>query len=125
MNKYFTEAVCRNESKKRPFVFFREVYDRKNWKVFCKRVDKKFKRLMDPGICSLHFKESDMAITFLGVKIFLQAAIRLSLTLQKRRMRPVHARRVLTIERGVVLNKQKLSRAKHRDFSKQTPRKKN
>ena len=82
-------------------------------KFFCKRADKKFKGLIDPGICSLDFKESDIAVTFLGVKIFLQAAIRLSLTLQKRRMRPVHARSVLTIETGVVLNNQKLSRAKH------------
>ena len=41
---------------------------------------KKFKRLFDPGICSLHFKETDIAITFLSIKIFLQAAIRLSLT---------------------------------------------
>ena len=41
---------------------------------------KKFKRLIDTGICSLHFKETDIAITFLSVKIFLQAAIRLSLT---------------------------------------------
>ena len=83
----------------------------KTGKFFCKRADKKFKGLIDPGICSLDFK--DIAITFLGVKIFLQAAIRLSLTLQKRRMRPVHARSVLTIETGVVLNNQKLSRAKH------------
>ena len=84
MNKYCTVAVCHNESKKRPdlnyCLFSVKSYDRKNWEVFSKRADKKFKRLIHPGICSLHFKETDIAITFLGVKIFLQAAIRPSLT---------------------------------------------
>ena len=73
-----------NESKKRPdlnyCLFSVKSYDRKNLEVFCKRADKKLKRLIDPGICSLHFKETDIAITFLSVKIFLQAVIRLSLT---------------------------------------------
>ena len=46
----------------------------------CKQAEKKFKRLIDPGICSLHCKKTDIAITFLSIKIFLQAAIRLSLT---------------------------------------------
>ena len=41
---------------------------------------KKFKRLIDPGICSLYFKETDIAITFLSIRIFLQAAIQPSLT---------------------------------------------
>ena len=84
MNKYCTMAVCPNESKKRLdlnyCLFSVKSYDRENQEVFCKRAEKKFKRLIDPGICSLHFKETDIAITFLSIKIFLQAAIRLSLT---------------------------------------------
>ena len=64
------------------FFFSVKSYDRKNWEAFSKRADKKFKRLIDPGIL-IHFEETDIAITFLGVKIFLHAAIRLSLTLQK------------------------------------------
>ena len=63
--------------------------DRK-WEVLCKGADKKLKRLIDPRICSLHFKETDIAS--LVVKIFLEAAIRLSLTIQKRRIRPASAR---------------------------------
>ena len=59
---------------------------------------------VDPRICSLHFEETDIAISISGRKNIPQAAIWLSLTLQKRRIWPVRARSVLTIERSVVLN---------------------
>ena len=37
--------------------------DRKKGEVLCKRADKKIKRLIDPRISSLHFKETDIAIS--------------------------------------------------------------
>ena len=42
--------------------------DRKKWEVFSKRVVKKFRRLIDPRICSLHFRETDIAISISGRK---------------------------------------------------------
>ena len=42
--------------------------DRKKWEVLCKRADQKFKRLIDPRICSLHFKATDIAISISGRK---------------------------------------------------------
>ena len=42
--------------------------ERKKWEVFCKQADKKFKKLSDPKICSLHFKESDIEISLSGRK---------------------------------------------------------
>ena len=72
MNKYCTVAVCRNESRKRPDLdyccFPVKSDDRKKWEVLCKRADKRFKRLIDPRICSLHFKETDTAISISGSK---------------------------------------------------------
>ena len=51
--------------------------DRTKWReVLCKGADKIFKRLVDPRICSLHFKETDIAIGISSrKKIFLQAAV--------------------------------------------------
>ena len=70
MNKYCTLTVCRNGSKKRSDLncFLVKSYDRKKWEVLRKRADKKFKRLIDPRICSLHFKETDTAISISGRK---------------------------------------------------------
>ena len=63
-------AVCRNGSKKtldlKYFCFPVKSGDSKKWKALCKRADKKFKRLIDPRICSLHFKEIDIAISISG-----------------------------------------------------------
>ena len=42
--------------------------DREKCEVLCKRADKKLKRLIDPRICSLHFKETDIAISISGRK---------------------------------------------------------
>ena len=96
MNKYCDVAPYRNGSKERPdldyFCFAVKSDHRKKWEVFCKRAGKKNKRLIDPKICTLHFKENDIAISISGRKIFLQVAIRLSLALRKRRIRPVRAR---------------------------------
>ena len=70
--KYFTVAVWRNRSKKRLYLiyccFSMKSHDRKKWKVLCKRSEKKFKRLIDPRIWSLHFKETDIAITIFSRK---------------------------------------------------------
>ena len=67
MNKYCTVAICCNGSKKRPDLsyccFPVKSDDREKWEVFCKRADKKFKRPIDPRICSLHLKETDIAIS--------------------------------------------------------------
>ena len=51
--------------------------DRTKWReVLCKGADKIFKRLVDPRICSLHFKETNIAIGISSrKKIFLQAAV--------------------------------------------------
>ena len=72
MVKYCAVALCRNGSKKRPdlsyFCFPTRPSERKKWEVFCKRADKKFKKLSDPKICSLHFKESDIEISLSGLK---------------------------------------------------------
>ena len=105
---YEQVTVCRNGNKKRPdlnYCYFPvKSADRKKWEVLCKRADKKCKRLIDPRMCSLHFKETDIEISISGRK--RTAAIRLSLSLQKRRIRPV-ARSVLIIEKGVELHNEK------------------
>ena len=105
---YEQVTVCRNGSKKRPYLnycyFPVKSADRKKWEVLRKRADKKCKRLIDPRMCSLHFKGTDIEISISGRK--RTAAFRLSLTLQKRRIRPV-ARSVLIIERGVELHNEK------------------
>ena len=70
MVKYCAVALCRNGSKKRPnlsyFCFPTRPSERKNWEVFCKRANKKFKTLSNPKICSMHFKESDIEISLFG-----------------------------------------------------------
>ena len=72
MNKYCTVVVCRNGSKKRldlNYCWFPvKSDDRNKCEVLCKQADKKFKRLIDPRICSLHFKETDIAISISGRK---------------------------------------------------------
>ena len=59
MVKYCAAAVCRNGAHNRPdlayFAFPEDNTRRRKWIVFCKRADKKFKSLVDPRICSLHF----------------------------------------------------------------------
>lgn len=56
-----------------------------------------------------NLRKATSQLAFLGVKVFLPAAIRQSLTLQKQRIRSERARSVLIIERGVVLNNKKPS----------------
>ena len=72
MNKYCAVAVSCNGSKRRPdlsfFCFSVKSDDRKKWEVFSKRVVKKFRRLIDPRIGSLHFRETDIAISISGRK---------------------------------------------------------
>ena len=68
--QYFTVAVCRNGGKKTPDINsccfpVKSDYPRK-WEVLCKRADRKFKRPIDPRICSLHFKDTDIAISISG-----------------------------------------------------------
>ena len=59
MVKYCAVAVCRNGTHNRPdltyFAFPEDNTRRRKWIVFCKRADKKFKSLVYPRICSLHF----------------------------------------------------------------------
>ena len=50
------------------FLFPSSPDERKKWEVFCKRADKKFKILVCPTICSLHFKEYDIEISISGIK---------------------------------------------------------
>ena len=71
-----------------------------------RQTDNTFKRLIGPRICLYTLKKRASQLAFLVVKVLLQAAMRLSLTLQKRRVRAVRNRSVLTIERGVVLTNQ-------------------
>ena len=131
MNKYCTVAVCRSGSKKRPNLnnyccFPVKSDDRKKWEVLCMQAGKKFKKLIDPRIYSLHFKETDIAISIFGRKNITSACYsNIFIPLQKRRIRAVRAQSILIIERGVVLKSQKPSRAKHSDFAEQIPRKKN
>ena len=58
---YEQVTVCRDGSKKIPYLnycyFPVKSADRKKWEVLRKRADKKCKRLIDPKMCSLHFKE--------------------------------------------------------------------
>ena len=70
MVKYCAVALCKNGThNKSDLSFFRFPSDqklRKKWKVFCRRVDKKFKTLKDPRICSQHFSEQDLKKTLSG-----------------------------------------------------------
>ncbi|XP_068723336.1 uncharacterized protein [Montipora capricornis] len=72
MVKYCAVAVCRNGTHNRPdltfFAFPEDHCRRRKWVVFCKRADKKFKNLVDPRICSLHFKETDVKVSISGRK---------------------------------------------------------
>ena len=72
MVKYFAVAVCRNGTHNRPdlayFVFPEDNTRRRKWIAFCKRADKKFKSLVDPKICSLHFTKTDMRVSVSGRK---------------------------------------------------------
>ena len=72
MVKYYTVAVCRNGNHNRPeltyFTFPEEHDRRRKWVAFCKRADKKFKNLVDPKICSMHFKKTDVNVSISGRK---------------------------------------------------------
>ena len=57
------------------FFFPTRRNERKKWKVFRKRPDKKFMTLCDPRICSLHWKATSR-FQFLVEKVYVQAAIR-------------------------------------------------
>ena len=76
---YERVTVCRNGNKKRPDLnlcyFPVKSADRKKWEVLCKRADIKGKRLIDPRMCSLNFKETNIEISISGRKS--TAAIRL------------------------------------------------
>ena len=66
MVKYCAVPVCRNGTHNRPdltfFAFPKDHCRRRKWVIFCKRVDKKFKNLVDPRIYSLHFEETDVKV---------------------------------------------------------------
>ena len=70
--KYCAVAVCRNGTHNRPnlayFAFPEDNTRRRKWIAFCKRADKKFKSLVDPRICSLHFKTTDVTVSVSGRK---------------------------------------------------------
>ena len=72
MNKYCAVACSFKGIKKRPdldyFRFPVKSDDRKKWEVFCKQAAKKFKRLIDPRICTLHFRDNNIGITISGRK---------------------------------------------------------
>ena len=72
MVKYCAVAVCRNSTHNRPdltYFTFPEDHDRRrNWVAFCKQADKKFKNLVDPRICSMHFKRTDVKVSITGRK---------------------------------------------------------
>ena len=72
MNKYCAVACSCKGIKKRPdldyFRFPVKSDDRKKWEVFCKRAAKKFKRLIDPRICTLHFRDNNIVISISGRK---------------------------------------------------------
>ena len=72
MVKYCAVAVCRNGTHNRPdlayFAFPEDNTRRRKWIAFCKRADKKFKSLVDPRICSLHFKKTDVTVSVSGRK---------------------------------------------------------
>ena len=72
VNKYCAVACSCKGIKKRPdldyFRFPMKSDDRKKWEVFCKRSAKKFKRLIDPRICMLHFWDDNIGISISGRK---------------------------------------------------------
>ena len=67
MNKYCTVAVCCSGSKKRSGLNYC-CFPVSPWEVLRKRAGKKVKRLIDPRICLLHFKKTDIAISISGGK---------------------------------------------------------
>lgn len=68
-------------------LFSRKSDDRQKWEGLCKRTDETFKRLTDPRICSLHLKETDIAISICGRKSTPSGCYAsISLTLQTRRV---------------------------------------
>ena len=72
VNKYCAIACSCKGIKKRPdldyFRFPVKSDDRKKWEVFCKRAAKKFIRLIDPIICTLHFRDNNIGISISGRK---------------------------------------------------------
>ena len=115
MGKYCAVALCRNGSMKRPdpsyFCFPTRPNERKKWKDFYKRADKKFKTLGDPRICSLHFssKESDIEISLFGRKLSVRSDCCPTIfdpakSTNPGRIRLVHVRSVLPIKRDSVMN---------------------
>ena len=73
MNKCCTMAVCRNGSKKKPDISINVVFPWgpmivRSGRSLCKPAYKKFKRVTDPRIFSLHFKEPGIAISIFGRK---------------------------------------------------------
>ena len=112
MVKYCAVALCRNGSKKRPdlsyFCFPTRPSERKKWEVFCKRADKKKSRnsaIQKSVHCIL--RKATSRFHFLVEKVYVQAAIRLSLTQRNRRIRLVHVRSGSPIGRDSVMNNSK------------------
>ena len=72
MVKYCAVAVCRNGTHNRLdlayFAFPEDNTLQRKWIAFCKRADKKFKSLVDPRICSLHFKKTEVTVSVSGRK---------------------------------------------------------
>ena len=69
MVKYWAVAVCKNGSHNKPNLsYFRFPSDQTTQEVgtFCQRVDKKFKILGDPRICSQHFSREYLKRTLSG-----------------------------------------------------------
>ena len=129
MNKYFTVAVCCNRSKKRLCLsyccFPIKSHDRKKWEVLCKRSDKKFKRLIDPRICSLHFKETDIAITISSRKNIPSGCYSTICDPTKAKNTTSARSKGLHNWKRCWAERPKPSRAEHWDFSEQRPREKN
>ena len=67
MNKYCTVAVYCSGSKKISDLNYC-CFPVSPWEVLRKRAGKKVKRLIDPRICLLHFKKTDIAISISGGK---------------------------------------------------------
>ena len=92
--KYCAIALCRSRSKKRPdlsyFCFPTRPNERKQWEVFCKRADKNSRHSAIQESVHYILRKVTSRFQFLVEKVYVQNAIRLSLT--QRNLRLVRVR---------------------------------
>lgn len=80
MVKYCAVANCRYGTHNRPdlsyFVFpGNNSKQLRAWQAFCRRGDAEFKTLVDPRICSLHFKPEDIKTSLTGRKSLVKGSV--------------------------------------------------